>query len=258
VDEVKLKRTPGGPKRFGGLVFKGAAELIWPSACINCGQGIYDGDSCLCRGCWEQVLECTGSDYCRCCGKSAGSYAMAEGVCPDCRGGGFNFDGIARAGIYAGIMQRMIPAFKRQRTELDKFFGLLVNETLKGSGFPEGIDYFVAVPLHWRRRLVRGYNQSLILARRLEHSTAKVNTDLVRIRHTKQQPMMASASARARNVAGAFAVRRGHKFKGSVVCLVDDVKTTGATLNECARVLKAAGAAKVFGLVLAVAGQNIS
>ena len=69
---------------------------------------------------------------------------------------------------------------------------------------------------------------------------------------------MVSDAARARNVAGAFAVRRGHRFAGRAVCLVDDIKTTGATLNECAKTLKEAGASQVFALVLAVAGQKIS
>jgi predicted amidophosphoribosyltransferase len=59
-------------------------------------------------------------------------------------------------------------------------------------------------------------------------------------------------------VAGAFAVRRGHRFAGRNICLVDDIKTTGATLNECAKTLKETGAAKVFAVVLAVAGQDIS
>lgn len=69
---------------------------------------------------------------------------------------------------------------------------------------------------------------------------------------------MTSAAKRARNVAGAFAVRRGHNFGGRSICLIDDIKTTGATLNECAQVLKAAGASRVFALVLAVAGQDVS
>ena len=62
----------------------------------------------------------------------------------------------------------------------------------------------------------------------------------------------------APNVAGAFAVRRRHNFTGRRICLVDDIKTTGATLNECAKVLKEAGASEVFALVLAVTGQNIN
>jgi predicted amidophosphoribosyltransferase len=67
---------------------------------------------------------------------------------------------------------------------------------------------------------------------------------------------MASPAARAKNVADAFAVRHGHNFTERRICLVDDIKTTGATLNECAKTLKQAGASKVFALVLAVAGQN--
>ena len=70
--------------------------------------------------------------------------------------------------------------------------------------------------------------------------------------------MMVSPNARAKNVAGAFAVRYRNKFTGRNICLVDDIKTTGATLNECAKILRQAGASKVFSLVLSVAGQKIS
>jgi ComF family protein len=152
----------------------------------------------------------------------------------------------------------MILSFKNGRTELDLTLGFLANSALQGGGFTNEIDFFVPVPLHWTRRLSRGFNQSLVLAKRLKHSTVKISTELVRIRRTKSQPAMASPAARARNVAGAFAVRRGHNFAGRKICLVDDIKTTGATLNECAKTLKDAGASKVFALVLAVAGQNIS
>jgi predicted amidophosphoribosyltransferase len=67
---------------------------------------------------------------------------------------------------------------------------------------------------------------------------------------------MNTPAARARNVADAFTVRKDHNFEGKCICLVDDIKTTGATLNECAKVLNQAGAAKVYALVLAIAGQN--
>jgi ComF family protein len=152
----------------------------------------------------------------------------------------------------------MILSFKfHGRTELDFVLGFLANSALEASGFSDEIEFFVPVPLHWTRRLVRGYNQSLILARKLRGRSARINTELVRIRRTKSQPAMPTAAARARNVAGAFAVRRRHRLAGRSVCLVDDIKTTGATLNECAKTLKEAGASKVFALALAVAGQNI-
>ncbi len=155
--------------------------------------------------------------------------------------------------------KEMILAFKNGQTELDSTLGFLVNSALQGSSFCNDIEFFVPVPLHWTRRLWRGYNQSLIIARELKHPTAKTNTDLARIRYTKTQPGgIANAAERAANVAGAFAVRKKHSFTGRKVCLIDDVKTTGATLNECAKTLKEAGASKVYALVLAVAGQNVS
>ena len=152
----------------------------------------------------------------------------------------------------------MILAFKNGRTELDSTVGFLGNSVLEGSGFFNDIELFVPVPLHWSRRLARGYNQSHLLARQLKHPIAKINTDLVRIRRTKLQPAMASPTARAKNVAGAFAVRFRHNFTNQKICLIDDIKTTGATLNECAKTLKEAGASRVFALVLAVAGQNVT
>jgi ComF family protein len=151
----------------------------------------------------------------------------------------------------------MILAFKNGRTELDSTLGFLAKTAIETSGFCNDIELLVPVPLHWSRRLFRGYNQSLLLARRLKHASARIDTDLVRIRPTKLQPAMATPAARARNVAGAFAVRRRHRFAGRNICLVDDIKTTGATLNECAKTLKEAGAARVYALVLAVAGQDI-
>jgi competence protein ComFC len=153
-------------------------------------------------------------------------------------------------------MRKAVPAFKNGRTELDSVLGGLVRSTLEASDFSDELDLFVPVPLHWFKRLSRGYNQSYILTKAMKNHSVKISTDLVRIRYTKIQPMMATAAARARNVVGAFAVRYRHPFAGRCICLVYYIKTTGATLNECAKTLKQAGASKVFALVLAVAGQN--
>jgi competence protein ComFC len=250
VNRVKLKQ---------GVTFalQGLNHLLWPAVCVNCKQSIYETDANLCKDCWDELLFCTAGDYCRRCGRDVSKYAVVGGVCPNCQGEQIHFDSIARSGIYGEALQQMILSFKKGRTELDLTLGFLADSALQGSGFCKDIDFFVPVPLHWTRRLIRGYNQSLVLAKKLKHPAAKINTELVRIRRTKSQPTMASPAARARNVAGAFAARRGHKFKGTKICLVDDIKTTGATLNECAKTLKEAGASKVFALVLAVAGQGV-
>lgn len=237
-------------------VAAGVNQLLWPAVCVNCRTSISEDADGLCRQCWDELLACAQGDYCRRCGRDASRFALLDGGCAHCRDKTFAFDAIVRAGVYAESLQHMIVAFKNGRTELDALLGRMAGAALEGGGFERDMDLLVPVPLHWTRRVTRGYNQSLVLAKRIKPSGVKISTELVRMRRTKMQPAMASDAARRRNVAGAFAVRRGHRFAGSAVCLVDDIKTTGATLHECASVLKDAGARYVYALVLAVAGQK--
>ncbi|MGB7582588.1 MAG: ComF family protein [Sedimentisphaerales bacterium] len=234
----------------------GLGQLLWPSKCVNCGEHNVETGSGLCGDCWEGLTSVCSADYCRRCGRDVSPYVAREGVCLNCRGEQMRFDGIARAGMYAESLRDMVKAFKNDKTELDSLMVWLADTALQTSTFFQDIDFFVPVPLHWRRRFNRGYNQSYLLARGLKHPSAKVSTDLVRIRYTKPQSEMLSFAARVKNVKGAFAVRYRHPFTGRKICLVDDIKTTNATLNECANTLKEAGASKVFALVLSVAGQD--
>lgn len=243
-------------RQIANFTLHSIIQLFWPAVCISCRKSVSESEKNLCQDCWDELIVCTGSDYCTRCGRDASGAGKIEGSCPDCQGREICFDGIARAGIYDKNLRQMILAFKNGKTELDSILGFLADSALQGSVFRKEIDFFVPVPLHWTRTLARGNNQAKIVAGKLNHPSAKICTDLVRIRKTKTQPTMASAAARARNVSGAFAVRYGHKLTGRRICLIDDIKTTGATLNECARTLKEAGAAKVFALVLAVAGQK--
>jgi competence protein ComFC len=244
-------------KQISNFTLHSIIQLFWPAVCINCNKSICETEKSLCRDCWNQLIICTGSDYCTRCGRDASIAGQIEGSCPDCLGKEIHFEAIARAGIYDNSLRQMILAFKTGKTELDITLTFLADSALHGSRFYNNIDVFVPVPLHWTRRLSRGYNQSKIIAGKLKHPTAKISTDLVRIRKTRMQPTMASPAARAKNVAGAFAVRYRHQLSGKNICLIDDIKTTGATLNECAKTLKEAGASKVFALVLAVAGQKM-
>jgi ComF family protein len=240
---------------IGKSVVQGFAQLLWPAVCVNCGSLASHDDKGLCSKCWQEILQCVNPDYCPRCGASVSRYILHNGRCPQCQQLEFHLDGLARAGIYGDALRKMIVAFKRDRTELETHLSMLANSALSSSHFYNDIEMFVPVPLHWRRRLSRGYNQAELLAKKLGHSHAKISRDLARIRHTEMQPAVDFAKRKA-NVNGAFAVRRGHRFEGKTLCLVDDVKTTGATLNECAKVLKDAGAIKVYALVLATAGQQ--
>jgi len=258
VKDIKHKKRSRVPYR---LVLQGVNHLLWPAVCTNCGSSISEVPgsmerNSLCQQCWDELLSCCGGEYCRRCGRDAGRYAVVDGKCPSCQNEEIILESITRAGVYKEALQQMILAFKKGRTELASILCFLAGSALQGCGFFEEIDFLVPVPLHWSRRLARGYNQSLLLAKKIKHPSSGISTELVRIRRTKIQSGMTSYTARVRNVTGAFAVRRGHPFKGRSICLIDDIKTTGATLNECARTLKDAGASSVFALVIAVAGQS--
>ena len=160
-------------------------------------------------------------------------------------------DGIAAGGEYDGTLREIVHAFKyQQRRSLARPLADLMRR--HGGEVLSEADMVVPVPLHWRRRYARGFNQARDLAGFLEKPVLDV---LVRSRHTFSQVRL-EASARASNVRGAFALRRPVlqqpiTIGGRCIVVVDDVMTTGATIQECARVLKEAGAARVCALTAA-------
>jgi ComF family protein len=239
-----------------GNFLRNLRQAVWQNYCRCCNSAIAEDDKHFCSDCWQNLSFCIVDSYCLRCGKELSVFARLPDGCADCRGENFNFDSIACAGIYRPPLSSLIVRFKlADRTYLLEPFLNLARDAVIRADFPEPVDFIVPVPLHWWRRFQRGFNQSALIAKGLNFDSAKFNTDLVRIRYTQEQALL-TAAARSKNVKGAFAVRKNHNFKGKNICLIDDVKTTGATLNECAKVLKNAGANKVFAFVLAVAGQK--
>ena len=242
-------------KRLAEGFLEGINHLLWPAVCGVCERAIPERGQGLCDECWGELRFCTGGDHCPRCGRDASKYGLIGGSCDVCQGSDLHYDAIARGGVYDRVLRNMILAFKyHDRMELSPHITLLADSAFQGSSFAESIDCFVPVPLHWMRRLNRGYNQSMIICKGVSGSAGRVNTDLVRIRNTERQWSL-TPHKRKRNVKDAFAVRKGHEFTGKRVCLIDDITTSGATLNECARTLKDAGADKVYALVVAVAAS---
>ncbi|MCE5340019.1 MAG: ComF family protein [Planctomycetaceae bacterium] len=234
---------------------KNLQQFFGHNYCKCCRTIISDGDEHFCSGCWSQLGLCFVDGFCTRCGREAGQFGEVNG-CPKCEDEIFHFDAIACAGIYHPPLSELIVRFKlSNQISLLPVLTDFTQKTFSRMRFPGKIDYLVPVPLYWLNHFRRGFNQSHLLARSLDMPGVKVNRDLVKIRRTKSQTAVTFAE-RQKNLLGAFAVRKNHDFSGKNVCLIDDVKTTGATLNECAKVLKDAGAAKVFAFVLAVAGQK--
>lgn len=155
------------------------------------------------------------------------------------------------AGLYAGSLREAVLRLKfRRKSALAAPLGDLLAETLRAELGAWTPDLLVPVPIHWRRRWSRGFNQSDLLARRVQRRLGIPTTEvLARTRYTPPQVGL-TRGLRAANLQGAFTVTQPNRVAGRRVVLVDDVWTTGATLSECAHVLTAAGASAVYALTV--------
>jgi ComF family protein len=170
----------------------------------------------------------------------------ANGRCALCRSGLRGFDAAYSFGSYEGVLRKLIHLYKygRVKTLAWPLSGLLARALPRDESF----DVAVPVPLYWRRRLQRGFNQSELLARGLSRRTGiPVAGALRRLRPTPAQAGL-SNSARRQNVSQAF---RAGSVQGKRILLIDDVMTTGATAAACALALKQAGARRVALLTVA-------
>lgn len=159
------------------------------------------------------------------------------------------FDAVLSFGEYEGVLRKLIHLFKYSRiSPLAPRLGALMSRALPRDA---RFDLLVPMPLHWRRRWRRGFNQSELLARALSQRTGIPVVNAVRRRKSTPAQAGLTGAQRRVNVTGAFAVKKREFVEGRNVLLVDDVLTTGATANACAAALKRAGAGRVTVLTLA-------
>jgi len=173
-----------------------------------------------------------------------------------CRNGLRGFDSAYCFGSYEGILREWIHLYKygRVKTMVRPLGELLAAALPRG----EQWDAVVPVPLHWRRRWHRGFNQSELLARAIARRCGiPVIKALKRVRYTPTQTGL-SNTGRRQNVAAAFGSARRRPVSGSRILLVDDVMTTGSTAAACAAVLRRAGAARITLLTVARADRRLN
>ncbi len=230
-----------------------ALDLVFPAFCPVCAASLGDGRrDPLCGACWGAIPR-IAPPWCERCGLPLGGLSPGSpavpATCGPCRADPPAWDW-ARAGAeYAGVVREAIHAFKFEgKRALARPLAALVRE--QANGEPGGDAVLLPVPLARAREQARGFNQAALVAERLaEGSRRPVRPSwLVRVRPTAPQSDLGAAERRA-NVRGAFAAAPA--VAGRSVIVVDDVLTTGATAAECARVLRAAGAARVGVLTVA-------
>jgi ComF family protein len=204
----------------------------------------------VCPSCSTQLFHDPWQTCPRCAG-TVGPFAVVAGRCAVCRNESYHFDRTLRLGLYEGLRRLVVFQLKQARGEplaevVGQGFARRDAALLAG----EGLDLVMPVPLHWRRRWWRGYNQSAALAIGLAEILRLpcVHGRLRRVRATPFQTRQ-TLEGRRENVRGAFHCRG--RLDGRCVLLVDDVFTTGSTASEAAGALKAVGAARVVVAVLA-------
>lgn len=233
-------------KSFGFLL-----DLLLPPRCFICKDIVYK-NSGLCPKCFKQI-RFLSDQSCPVCGRP---YTFPvenekEPVCAKCLSKRPKLQALKAVFAYDDFSKSLILPFKHaDRTDLVPFLSKLLQT--RGKKMLDKADYIIPVPLHWHRLVKRKYNQAALLAVHLEKMTQKpcLLNVLIRCKNTLSQGHK-NATDRKLNVKGAFEIKNAHKIKGKNIVLIDDVYTTGATLNECADQLRKAGAKRVEALVLA-------
>lgn len=236
-------------------VFRNFINMILPPRCLKCGKvlAVQNG---LCADCFKQI-SFISEPLCYRCGRPfADEMHLKSGIkhlCGSCVKEKRPLFAMRRSAfLYDEESKKLILDFKFK----DKTFAAeTLANILYGAGrdiWPENPDVIIPVPVHWLRLLKRRYNQSAILVKYLSLRAAipADYSSLIRRQNTIPQVQLTGA-ARRKNLQHAFAVKYPQKIRGKKIVLVDDVETTGSTLKECAKVLKKAGAAKIYALTLA-------
>jgi ComF family protein len=220
-------------------------QLIAPFLCSSCSFGFVTIKPPLCPWCGIMYKSRQGEDH----------------ICDDCMTSPKRFRIARSVGIYQKALMNAIHCFKyKEKIQLARPLGTILFSSFARHWDTNGIDAIVPVPLHHRKLKVRGFNPSLLMVRSWKWlaSTRPINLlsppvvrdALVKIKWTIPQTGLARKK-RKQNVKNSFAIKDSSRIEGRRILLVDDVYTTGATTNECAKVLLKSGARYVDVLTLA-------
>ncbi|MCH8148534.1 MAG: ComF family protein [Planctomycetes bacterium] len=229
------------------LLLQSAVDLVFPPRCVVCDEPGESGDEGLCLLCRQSVDGGRSAAACPRCGAGAAPFAVAHGSCARCRRHSPIVDGTVRVGPYTEALAHMLRAYKfRAQERFEPILGRWLAEAVDDAPWRDDLEAVVPVPAHWTKRIVRPVQVAArigaVVAKHLGLPFAQL---LCRPRSGPTQVGL-TYTQRLQNVKGAFRVRRGFKMTSAKLLLVDDVRTTGATLAECARVLRRGGAKRVF------------
>lgn len=236
-------------------ILKFFINMLLPPRCIKCGEILHEHNG-LCAECFAKI-DFISEPLCYCCGRpftdiTGIKYAKKQ-ICGNCaKEKKHLFEMQRSAFVYDDNSKNLIIDFKfHDKTVSAEVLANMLFVAGKDI-WTENPDYLLPVPLHKKRLHERRYNQAALLCKYLSKRTM-IETDyfsLQRVLNTIPQVSL-TGEKRHNNLKNAFELKNSEKFKGKSVVIVDDVKTTGSTLNECAKVLRKAGVKNIYSLTLA-------
>ena len=232
-------------------VAAGLADLVWPRVCAVCGIGLGPGSELACFDCAAAMAAIVGEPYCVTCGDTRHSHLLIDRQCAACRDHKPAYQAYIRVGRYAGPLRSLVLRFKREFV-LDRYLGDLLGDAVLGAGDRAVVDCWTPVPSPLRRRVLRGFQPTRLLAEAVgRHVGRPVAPLLAMNRYVRRLHGGMTATERAEAVRGAFRAADPRAVAGRTIGVIDDVSTTGATLAEARRALREAGAKRVVVAILA-------
>lgn len=237
------------------LFWKSCLDLLFPPAprCFFC-QRPLTGQVQVCLACLNTISHPAGP-LCRRCGRPL---ELDVAQCPHCLGKNWAFSQARSVGPYSGELRLVVHGLKfRQQQASARLLARLMFQSIEASWWPE-LQGIVPVPLHPDRLRQRGYNQAQLLAYELSLLSHRPLQLLLERQHATPAQIGLSQQQRRLNMQGAFRVVNGDKqrLRGKCLLLVDDVLTTGSTLDACARALRQAGCHEVRAVTVAITNME--
>ena len=235
-------------KELGRIIL----NLFFPPTCGFCGE-IIESSWGICKPCMDRIPLIPGR-ACRLCGKKL---EAEESVCRECKRGKRYFTQVVSACEYDGVIRdKMIDYKFNGKKYLFWAFSDIIMWRLKSLPDPLIFDMILSVPMYRHKERMRGYNQSDLIARNLSKRLGipYIPDAVVKVKDTKPQSEL-NQKERRENVKGVFRVLKNELLTGKRVLLIDDVLTTGTTVNECSRVLAQAGAREIY-VAVAATGKS--
>jgi len=215
-------------------IFSKVIDLFFPRSCFSCSDKLLENEEILCNNCKEK-LKFFERQVCDKCG-----FPLKSGLCEICKKENYVFDKARSVFSYEGVIKDLIHHLKYdEKTVVVDVLAEYIENFLKEENYISSDYIFVPVPLHSIKKKMRGYNQAEVIANSIaKFSGNEVRSKIItRNRFTESQTKL-GRSARIKNLKAAFNIQKDYDFSNKKFLIIDDVFTTGTTVNEIAMLLK--------------------